>query len=169
MIGELRWVGWLVAWAGAAYGALLLESVPGDFGHGWCGPWGCFPPLQALAAMHLFWTVLLVPPTAWAIRRCPLPTLRRLGITVTLLGALSVTLLAVRETLTWLPKVPAEYRRYLARRILYALATWTDYPAVQLTLAGVACWVAAARPGKRPQGKTGSDETGHDVVGRGLD
>ena len=30
----------LVAWAGAAFAALSLNLVPGDFAHALCGPWG---------------------------------------------------------------------------------------------------------------------------------
>jgi hypothetical protein len=30
----------LLLWAGAAYGVLCLGSLPGDFAHALCGPWG---------------------------------------------------------------------------------------------------------------------------------
>ena len=58
-----------IAWALAAFGALSLANLPGEYGHSLCGPWGCLPPLQALAAMHLFWVVVLGPPVAWALMK----------------------------------------------------------------------------------------------------
>jgi hypothetical protein len=136
---------WLAAWAGAAYGALLLEALPGEIGHDWCGPWGCLPPVQALAAMHLFWAVLLAPPVVWAWRTCRTVTLHRLGVLLVTLGLLCVALIVVREALTWYPQVPEAYRRYFGRRVLYALATLVDLPAVQLVVTGAVCWLGARR------------------------
>jgi hypothetical protein len=140
---------WLPVWAGGLYAALLLEAVPGDFGHDWCGPWGCWPPIQALVALHLFWVVLFAPPIVWACRTCQPLTLRRLGGLLTTLGLLGVALVAAREAVTWYPHMPAEYRRYFGRRVVYALAMLTDLPVVQLIMAGAVCRVAARRK-RRP-------------------
>jgi hypothetical protein len=40
-----RYLIWVLAWGGAAYGLLWLGRLPGDlgetlFGHGLCGVWG---------------------------------------------------------------------------------------------------------------------------------
>jgi hypothetical protein len=145
MLCNNAWIVGLLAWGAAAYGVLQLERLPGDFGHDLCGPWGCLPPLQALAAMHGFWAVVLLPPVVWALRRCPPPALRRLGAVLALLGVLGIVLVTVREALTWYPSVPPAYRRYLPRRIAYAVVTLTDFPVVQLTAAGLVCRLAARR------------------------
>ena len=61
MSGTWKLVLGLIGWGLAGYAVLSLGQLPGEFGHSLCGPWGCLPPLQALAAMHLFWALALLP------------------------------------------------------------------------------------------------------------
>jgi hypothetical protein len=107
------------------------------------------PPLQALAALHGLWLLVLLPPAVWAACRWPAPRLRLLGSTLVAIVTLGFAILAAREAATWLPTVPGEQARYLPHRILYVVATLTDVPLLQLTLAGTVCWVASRLRGTR--------------------
>ena len=108
------------------------------------------PPLQALAALHGLWALVLAPPIAWALRRWPPQRLRLLGSGLTALGLLGFGIVAGRELFTWLPAVSPEDRPYILQRILFALVTLTDIPLVQLTGAGLVCWMGGAR--RKPAG-----------------
>jgi hypothetical protein len=107
------------------------------------------PPLQALAALHGLWLLVLLPPAMWAACRWPAPRLRLLGSTLVAFVTLGFAMLAAREAATWLPTVTGEQARYLPHRILYVVATLTDVPLLQLTLAGTVCWVAGHLRGAR--------------------
>jgi hypothetical protein len=107
------------------------------------------PPLQALAALHGLWLLVLLPPAVWTACRWPPPRLRLLGSTLVAIGAVGFAILAAREAATWLPTVPGEQVRYLPHRLLYVVATLTDVPLLQLTLAGTVCWVAGRVRGVR--------------------
>ncbi|MCI0462278.1 MAG: hypothetical protein L0Z62_35445 [Gemmataceae bacterium] len=100
------------------------------------------PPLQALAALHGLWILVLLPPVAWAAHRWPSSTLCLVGTMLTALGLLGLAAVAAQELLTWLPTVSGDTQRYLPQRILYVLGTLTDIPILQLTGAGLACWLA---------------------------
>jgi hypothetical protein len=105
------------------------------------------PPVQALAALHGAWFVLLIPPTVWVTRRWPARRLWLTGIILTTSGVTGLATLAGRDLLTWLSWAPPAYQRYFGQRILFAIATATDLPLVQLTVAGMACWIAGKRRG----------------------
>ena len=51
----------MTLWSGLLFGSLSVANLPGDWGHGICGPWGCGPPMQALVACHFAWLVVLAP------------------------------------------------------------------------------------------------------------
>jgi hypothetical protein len=136
-------------WGLAAYGALSLAGLEGDFGHSLCGPWGCLPPVQALAAMHLFWAVVLVPPVAWALTRGRPRHLRLAGMLL-FFGALTgIVVVAARDLLAWLPDAPPEFQAYWARRALYTVVLFSDVPLIQGLLAGAICWGVGRRRGRR--------------------
>ena len=69
MSPQIRLLLFASAWVGTHVRGLALERIPGDYAHAYCGAWGCLPPLQALAAMHGFWLMMMIPPTAWLVAR----------------------------------------------------------------------------------------------------
>jgi hypothetical protein len=99
------------------------------------------PPVQALAALHGAWLVLLLPPTVWMMRRWPARRLWLTGIALTTIGVVGLAALAGRDLLIWFSWTPPAYQRYVVQRILFAIATATDLPLVQLTVVGMVCWV----------------------------
>ena len=141
-----------VAWGLAAAGALSLASLPGDFGHSLCGPWGCFPPLQALAAMHLFWAVALVPPVAWGLTGARPHQLQRAGLLLFLGALLGIVVVVGRDLPTWLAWAPPEFQSCWPGRALYTLVTLSDVPLVQVLLAGAICWSVGKRRQQRLDG-----------------
>jgi hypothetical protein len=148
MSAALRWSLGLLAWGAAALAALAINAFPGEYSHALCGPWGCLPPLQALVAMHTFWVVLLVPPTAFALRRLSPSGLRFLGAVVAGGGVVGVAVLIVRDLVAWDPYMQEENRLYVLARAAYAVAMMTDVPLCQLTIAGLVFAVAGLRRGR---------------------
>lgn len=132
----------MLAWFAGAYGVLMLHSLPGEYAHAVCGPWGCYPPLQALAAMHGFW-LLLVPPVGWLISCWPAHRLRFVGGMLIAIGVVSLAGVIVHEYLTWYRQTPESFRGYFPQRILYRITTLSDFPILQIILAGVVCTGAA--------------------------
>jgi uncharacterized protein YjeT (DUF2065 family) len=116
------------------------------------------PPLQALAAMHGFWFVLLLPPAVWTARRLPPALLRLIGGALAAIGTLALVGLALREAVTWLPSMPDERTRYLPHRIVYVVATLTDVPLMQLVTVGIVCWVVGRLRGARGRATCACDQ-----------
>lgn len=129
-----------LGWGTALWTVLQIANLPGDWGH-ICGPWGCGPPIKALVTWHAFWAVLLVLPTLLAMRHLPAIWLRRVGLVSTLVGLMGLVGIAVREAIYWLPLVPQADQQHLTARCLFAVATLVDIPIVQLTFAGIVCWM----------------------------
>ncbi len=129
----------IACWILAAYGALRVADLPID-SHELCGPWGCLPPVQALAAMHLLWCVLLFPVVLWMLTNLNFHLLSALGITVMAASGVALACLVGSDLPQWLEMVPPSLQGYWGRRILYDLAIRTDLPLVQLFLAGGVCW-----------------------------
>ncbi len=129
-----------LGWAGATLGVLAIEQIPGDYAHAYCGPWGCLPPLQALAAIHGFWLMMLLPPTAWMIARASAPRLWATGVLAFWIGIFGLALVTGRGLTSWL-ETTAEFRRYAGQRFLYLAVTSTDLPFGQLALAGLVLWL----------------------------
>jgi len=126
----------LCLWGASLYGALSLRYLPGNWGHGICGPWGCGPTLQALVAYHTFWLMLLIPP-AIAVACClDQVVVRRVGLVLMLLGGGAIAAICVTQCLTWLPETRAA--EYLPQRCLFCIATAVDLPAAQLFCVGSA-------------------------------
>jgi hypothetical protein len=139
----------LLAWAGALYGLQFLATLPGDlgealFGHSLCGPWGCLPPLQGLVAWHGVLVLLFVPLVLWAVWSWSPVRLWALGVGLAGLGLLGLGVVAGREVLTCWVTSPAQ-RPYTLQHILFAVATLGDVPLVQVTLAGLICWLVGRR------------------------
>jgi hypothetical protein len=144
MSPRVRFVGWTFGWAGAAFGALALERIPGHYENELCGPWGCMPPLQALAAMHGFWLVLLLPPTAWMIARASPVWLWSVGTFALWIGIFGLVAVTGRGLTTWL-ETTGGIHRYAGQRLLYVAVTSTDLPFGQLAVAGVVLWLVGRR------------------------
>jgi hypothetical protein len=129
-------------WGLTAFGALQVADLPGEFSHALCGPWGCLPPVQALAAMHLFWFILLVPASAWLGIRLRPDRSPLLGPLLLVTGGVGIAVFVGRDLLAWLAAMPPDLHGYWARRALVSLALQTDLPLVQVLLAGALCWMA---------------------------
>jgi hypothetical protein len=136
----------VAGWLTAAVAALAVAAVPLDPGEALCGVWGCFPPLPALAAMHLFWCAAFGAGVhaAAGLRR---GLLRPLGVALVFGAAVAGALVIGRDLTRWL-EFADEHRHYWPRRVGYTLAVNTDLPLIQALAAGVACLVLAARRGR---------------------
>ena len=138
---------WELAWIGAIAGSVGIGLLPGDYvGESLCGVWGCFPPAQALASLHLLWLFALAPPAVALALRRPGVVAGRGGAGLVLFGVLSVACVVGGGLTSWgySPSEP-EFRRHAARRAGYSLATRTDVPAIQLCVTGIAVLIAARR------------------------
>lgn len=136
-----HWASGLVAWAAALIATLSIANLPGDWGHGVCGPWGCGPPLQALAACHAAWIVLLLPPTLWMRWRFSVGLRRQVGWFVLGIALAGIVGLGLRESFTWLSQADEWHRPYFVQRIGFLLVTLVDVPLVQFVVVGVALLV----------------------------
>lgn len=148
-----RPAGWWVlagvgAWLAAAGGVIRLADIPGEYGDSLCGVWGCYPPLQALAAMHLLWVLALVP-VVWVLALWQPRWLRSSGWGTIALAVVAATAVAGWDLSGWLAAASPEYRGDWPKRAAYTLATLSDVPFAQMFLAGLACVVLGRRPNRR--------------------
>lgn len=139
-----------VCWLAAAVAALSVAAIPYDIGESLCGVWGCFPPVPALVAMHLFWCVVLAA-GVHAVRGWRPGLLRPLGV-VLILAALAATALVVGNDLNRWLELPDRYRSFWPRRVGYTLAITTDIPLIQSLAAGVGCLLLSRRGNRSTQG-----------------
>jgi hypothetical protein len=130
----------VLLWCVLLYGILSLRELPGDYSHRLCGPWGCLPPIQALAAVHGAWTLVIATAVAWFLRTRSPRTLRRTGVVLTCLGAGGLAVLAGHDLSTWPLRASDGAGAYLPQRLLCSIAMATDLPLVQTTIAGAATW-----------------------------
>jgi hypothetical protein len=128
------------AWAGATFGVLALERIPGDYAHDYCGPWGCLPPVQALVAMHGFWLLLMVPLAGWLLGRASPGLLRLAGAFAFWAGVLGLAVVMGRGLLGWLDATGSLYP-FAVRHMLYVAVTATDLPFAQAALTGIVLWL----------------------------
>jgi len=112
------------------------------------------PPLQALAALHGFWFMIVGLPVVWVLGHASLPWLRRIQQSL-ILVTLAIGLLVLGHTLlVWLPEEPELRRAYVGQRFLFVIATLGSdlglgrVPLVQLGLAGLVCGIGARRKRK---------------------
>jgi len=127
-------------WGAMTYGVLQLQNIPLDDDEALCGVWGCLPPLGALIAYHGFCLMLAVPPVWLLFQKCTPSKLAFAGKGFTLLAILGMVAISTHEALTWLGAVPAEYRQFFLRRVLFVIATNPEIPVIPLLLAGATCW-----------------------------
>lgn len=136
----LRYCVGLGGWGAVLLGALSISRLPGDWGHGICGPWGCGPPLQSLVACHSAWLVALTAPVALVTRSSWLSTrvVRRVGVVLALIGCLGLLGVVMYQLVFWLPQSSEWQRPYFWHRCGFVIATSVDLPLVQLSGLGVA-------------------------------
>jgi hypothetical protein len=138
MTHRLRWVVGLTAWAAALFGVLWIERLPHDLDDIIpCGIWGCLPPLQALAAGHAFWIVLLGPITAFVGKTAPPHWSRLSGMLAVVAGVGGLAIVVGDTWINWCAHVPPGQRIHAGRRIVFVVASWVDFPMLQLLGAGV--------------------------------
>ena len=122
------------AWAAGLFGVLQVHQLEGWFGHALCGPWGCGPPVSALIGYHGFWLLLMLLPAWWLKQQLSSAALRRLGTGLLLVAAVGIAmLLAIDGWQTW---QRTAMRPYMLQRGFFRLATFVDFPLVQLGLIG---------------------------------
>ena len=133
----------LAVWIVAMFGTLQIHQFEGILGHAICGPWGCGPPVAALLGYHGFWWVLLLLP-AWVMKhRFTGMTLRRLGNSLCLLAVVGIVVLLTGEG--WQFWQREANRQFFGQWCLFRLATFVDFPFVQLGAMGL--WLRHPRPG----------------------
>jgi hypothetical protein len=130
----------VLVWCGLLYGILSLRELPGEYSHRLCGPWGCLPPIQALAAVHGAWAFAIVTGVAWFFRTRSPRTLRHAGAVLTCLGAGGLAILVGYELSNWPLAASNAPDAYLPQRLLFSVAIATHLPLVQITIAGTATW-----------------------------
>ena len=130
-------------WLAAAVAALAVAAVPYDISEPLCGVWGCFPPVPALVAIHLFWCVVLAA-GVHAVRAGRPGLLRPLGVVLMLAAVATIAIVVGNDLTRWL-ELPDKYRSLWPRRVGYVLATSTDIPLLQSLAAGGVCLLLARR------------------------
>ena len=93
---------WILAWFGAVVASVGIGLIPGDYtGESFCGVWGCFPPVQALASLHLLWLLAVAPPAVALARRRPGTVAKRAGAAVLVSGLLAVACVVTTGLTRW--------------------------------------------------------------------
>ena len=128
---------------------LQISQLTTGLTHLACGPWGCGPPLEALAACHGFWALFLTPPAAWAASRSSMAAVRLVSLCAGLAGLAGVIGVVAWQAGTYLPLVGEGQPSYFFQRCLFVIATTVELPMVQLILLGLAGWWYAIRRRKQ--------------------
>lgn len=122
----------LASWVLAILGTLQIHRTSLLEACSICGPWGCGPPASALVGYHVFWS-LLVFPAAWILKsRWCAVTARHLGTGLMALSLAGTVALLLYEGLD-----NSAAENYPLRWCLFRVATFVDFPLVQLGLAGL--------------------------------
>ncbi len=143
----------VIGWLCAALAAVCVSMIPYDFGESVCGVWGCYPPLQALVALHLLWCVAFGA-TIWAARRFITKNLLPLGLVLGAGAALGIGITLAEDLPKWTAHLPDELHRLWPRRVAYILATRTDVPLVEALVAGAVCTALGRRSRLLPRTRT---------------
>ncbi len=146
----LRFCVGLVVWSDLLLASLSVAKLPGDWGHGICGAWGCGPPTQALAACHLAWLVVLTPPVSFVMRRSR-QTQVRAGLLLVLASVTLLLMVIVYQRIVWWPEASDWQRTFFWQRCGFCVATTVDVPMVQLF--GMGLVLLSFAPGRRCQKK----------------
>jgi hypothetical protein len=112
------------------------------------------PPLQALAALHGFWFMIVGLPVVWVLGHASPQWLRRIQRSLILVTLATGLLVLGHTLLVWLPEEPELRQAYVGQRFLFVIATLGSdlglgrVPLVQLGLAGLVCGIGARRKQK---------------------
>ena len=144
-----------LGWCVLLYSILAVRDLPGDYAHPFCGPWGCLPPLQALAAVHGAWALVAITACRWAIRSLRPQALGRVGAALLALGGAGLAALVGREVAAFGPGEAFGFRPYALQRAVTAIVCQTDLPLIPLAAAGLACRIAGLGGAKPPRATAG--------------
>ena len=135
----------LASWGGCIAGALSVANVQLGSSHSICGPWGCGPPPQALAACHLAWLVGLIPPVVLLGRSPKVSSrlTRSIGGGGVFLALAALLALVIHQRLVWWPQASEWQRPYFWHRYGFTIATAVDFPIIQTLFLGV--WMIGKR------------------------
>src|SRR5437764_1500192 len=81
------------------------------------------PPLQALAALHGFWFMILGLPLVWVIRQASPSRLWQIRRVLLLLSLTGIAVVIGHTLLVWLRELPDERRGYVVERLLFVIGT----------------------------------------------
>jgi hypothetical protein len=121
-------------WGLTAYASLKIAELPGNWGHGLCGPWGCAPPIQSLVACHLAWlaTLLFVTEILLGYKYKSLNSWLFYGTMAS--AGLLLTGLISYEYVMWYLKVSEYQKSYFLQRIGFSISTHIELPIIQLVM-----------------------------------
>jgi len=140
---SLRNLVWFTAWGISLFGVLQIQILENRWGHSICGAWGCGPPLAALVAYHGFWFLLILPLAVLLSYQLHPANSRRVGLVVFAIATAAIALVVVVDAINFW-QYPTG-RNYLVQRCLFRLATYVEFPLIQLALAGLVLWLYGAR------------------------
>ena len=138
MMKWLELAGLPIAWGGILLGVLSLHEGDVANQHSVCGPWGCGPPTSTLVAIHLGWVVALLPPMLYLPFRLNLSAgrVRLLSRFALMFGVVGIAGIFLWQWLVWYPEASEYHRRYIWQRCGFLVAVATDWPLVQMIIAG---------------------------------
>lgn len=127
-----------IIWGGLLLAALSMHDMQILNQHSICGPWGCGPPTNALLAIHAGWVVVLWPPLFYLQWRLLLPrrAVKILSTTLIAVGLSGLVGIAIWQWTVWLPNSSEWAQPYVWERCGFAIATASDWPLLQLLMAG---------------------------------
>ena len=125
-------IGWIIG----VSAALSVAAIPLDVGESICGVWGCYPPANALLAMHLFWCVT----TAAVVSLLALkPRLMRpVGYGLIALSLVGIASVIGFDLPRWLASA-SSFQQFWPQRVCYSIITLTDVPLLPALAAGLWC------------------------------
>ncbi|REJ94905.1 MAG: hypothetical protein DWQ34_07505 [Planctomycetota bacterium] len=130
-------------------GVLQVHYAQTSWSHVVCGPWGCGPPAEALAACHAAWLLVLAPITGLMIGYLPSSKIRIIAVAALALGFGGVIGVGVWQYFAWWTPASERAREYVVQRYFFSLACLVDFPAVQLLISGVVLRIGAILKSRR--------------------
>jgi hypothetical protein len=134
---------WFAAWGVSLFGILRVHFIEGQWDHALCGAWGCGPPLAALISYHGFWLLFLLPLTVLLSGQLLPANSRRIGIVVFTMATAAIIVVVVADAIS--SSQHATDQSYLIQRGLFRMATYVDFPLIQLGIAGLILWYFGIR------------------------
>ena len=140
----LRVAIWLLLTIGAVQLGLVKGNSIDEFAkrvlncESLCGMWGCYPPIQTLASLHILWFLILMPLAYVFSSRFRGRISRNIAWAVFVIGLAALAIIVVDGWCDWYFEYSdPDFKRYMPQRAIYSLANDTTHPAIQITLAGL--------------------------------